>query len=57
MRIAAALQWYAERRISQEKAAEIAGQSRAEFIDELRYRKVAAIQVDQAELEAELADD
>jgi hypothetical protein len=25
MRIAAALQWYAERRISQEKAAEIAG--------------------------------
>ena len=55
MRIAAALQWYAERRISQEKAAEIAGQSRAEFIDELRYRKVAAIQVDQAELEAELA--
>jgi predicted HTH domain antitoxin len=57
MRIAAALQWYAERRISQENAAEIAGQSRAEFIDELRYRKVAAIQVDQAELEAELADD
>ena len=57
MRIAAALQWYAERRISQEKAAEIAGQSRTEFIDELRYRKVAAIQVGQAELEAELADD
>lgn len=55
--IAAAVQWYAERRISQEKAAEIAGQSRAEFIEELRYRKVPAIQVSADELAAELADD
>ena len=57
MRIAAAIQWYAERRVSQEKAAEIAGQSRIEFIDELRYRKVPAIQLNKTELDAELADD
>lgn len=57
MRIAAAVQWYAEQRISQEKAAEIAGQSRAEFIDELRHRKVPAIQISEAELDGELADD
>lgn len=57
MRIAAAVQWYAERRISQEKAAEIAGQSRAQFIEELRQRKVPAIQLDEDELDAELADD
>lgn len=57
MRIAAAVQWYSEQRISQEKAAEIAGQNRAQFIDELRRRKVPAIQITQAELDAELADD
>lgn len=57
MRIAAAVQWYSERRISQEKAAEIAGQSRAQFIDELRQRKVPAIQISEDELDAELAND
>lgn len=56
MRIAAAVQWYAEQRVSQEKAAEIAGQSRVEFIDELRRRRIPAIQVDLAELDAELSD-
>ena len=45
MRIAAAVQWYAERRISQKKASEIAGLSRAQFIDELRQRKVPAMQL------------
>jgi hypothetical protein len=35
MRIEAAAQWYSQQRISQEKGAEIAGISRAEFIDEL----------------------
>jgi predicted HTH domain antitoxin len=53
MRVAAAVQWYAEQRVSQEKAALIAGQSRVEFIDELRRRKVAAIQLDTSELDAE----
>lgn len=44
IRIAAAVQWYAEQVISQEKAAEIAGLSRTEFLDELRRRKVSAFQ-------------
>lgn len=56
MRVAAAVQWYAEQRMSQEKAAEIAGQSRAAFIDELRRRNVPAIQLDAAELDAELGN-
>ncbi len=56
MRIAAAVQWYAEQRVSQEKAAEIAGQSRVEFIDELRRRRVPAIQLDLTELDAEMSD-
>jgi predicted HTH domain antitoxin len=57
MRVAAAVQWYAEQRVSQEKAALIAGQSRVEFIDELRRRKVPAIQLDASELDAELGND
>ena len=44
MRIAAAVQWYAEQVISQEKAAEVAGLSRVEFLEELRRRKVSAFQ-------------
>ena len=48
MRIAAAVQWYGERRVSQGKAAEIA------FIDELRRRHVSAIQIDISELDAGL---
>ena len=54
MRIAAAVQWYGERRVSQGKAAEIAGISRVAFVDELRRRHVAAIQIDVTELDAEL---
>jgi predicted HTH domain antitoxin len=54
MRIASAVQWYAERRISQAKAAEAAGLSRVAFLDELRRRGVAAIQLDADELDTEL---
>jgi predicted HTH domain antitoxin len=54
MRIAAAVQWYCERRVSQGKAAEIAGISRSAFIEELRRRRVPAIQIDASELDAEL---
>jgi len=54
MRIAAAVQWYSERRVSQGKAAEIAGISRVAFVDELRRRHVSAIQIDAEELDAEL---
>lgn len=45
MRIEAATQWYARQQVSQEKAAEIAGLSRAAFIDELARRKIPVIQV------------
>lgn len=54
MRMASAVQWYAERRLSQGKAAEAAGVSRADFLLELQRRRVAAIQVDADELDAEL---
>lgn len=54
MRIAAAVQWYAQQQISQEKAAEIAGLSRAEFLDELFRRRVPASQVTLQELAKEL---
>jgi predicted HTH domain antitoxin len=56
MRLAAAVQWYSERRISQGKAAEIAGLSRAEFLEALRRRRVSALQLDTDELEGELND-
>lgn len=54
MRIASAVQWYGERRISQAKAAEVAGLSRCAFLNELHRRRVPAIQVDIDELDAEL---
>lgn len=57
MRIAAAVQWYAEPQISQEKAAEIAGLCRGEFLDELFRRRVPACQITLEELIAELEPD
>lgn len=54
MRIAAAIQWYHQTLISQGKAAEIAGLSRAEFLDALFHAKVPASQVDIKELKEEL---
>jgi Uncharacterised protein family (UPF0175) len=45
MRVAAALLWYSHGELSQSKAAEIAGTSRAEFIDELAHRRIAVLQV------------
>jgi len=44
VRIAAAVEWYAEGLVSQGKAAELAGLSRVEFLDELAKRKVPVIQ-------------
>jgi predicted HTH domain antitoxin len=55
MRLAAAIHWYSQTLVSQGKAAEIAGLSRAEFLDELHRRKVPAIQVTLDELQEELA--
>jgi predicted HTH domain antitoxin len=50
MKTAAVVQWYAEGRISQPKAAEILGISRAAFLDELYRRRVSASQVTIEEL-------
>lgn len=55
MRLAAAIHWYSQGWVSQGKAAEIAGVSRAELLEELHRRKVPAIQVTLEELEEELA--
>src|SRR5436305_9928942 len=45
IRIAAAIQWYQQELISQGKAAEIEGLSRADFLDALYRAKVPACQV------------
>jgi len=54
MRIAAAVPWYAQQQISQEKAAEIAGLSRVEFLNELFRRRVPVSQVMLQELVKEI---
>jgi predicted HTH domain antitoxin len=55
VRVAASVEWYAEGLVSQGKAAELAGLSRPEFLDELAKRKVPVIQMTVEELKAELA--
>ncbi|HVR99102.1 MAG TPA: UPF0175 family protein [Thermoanaerobaculia bacterium] len=54
MRLAASIHWYSQGMISQGKAAEIAGVSRSEFLDELFRRRVPAIQMTLEELREEL---
>jgi predicted HTH domain antitoxin len=54
MRVAAALLWYSKGEISQSKAAEVAGTSRAEFIDELAHRHIPVVQVTAGELSEEV---
>lgn len=54
MRIAAAIQWYAQGVVSQEKAAELAGLDRAEFLEELFRRRVPACQVTLEDLVEEI---
>lgn len=57
MRLAAAVKWYELERISQAKAAEIAGVSRAEFIAALARYQVTPFQYHSAEeLIREVAD-
>lgn len=53
-RLAVAIFWYDRGLISQGKGAEIAGLTRAEFIDELGRANVSAIQTSVEELRAEL---
>ncbi len=54
MRIAACVQWYAQGAVSQEKAAEIAGLNRAEFLEELFRRRIPAVQATFEELVEEM---
>jgi predicted HTH domain antitoxin len=54
VRLAAAIEWYREGRISQGKGAEIAGLSRIEFLDALYRAKVPACQVTVDELMEEV---
>jgi len=54
MRLAAAIHWYSQGMVSQGKAAEIAGVSRVEFLEELFRRKIPAVQVTLEELREEL---
>ncbi len=56
MRIAAAVKWYELGRLSQGKAAEVAGLSRSAFIEALSRFKVSPIQITEKELAGELAD-
>lgn len=55
MRLAAAIHWFSQGLLSQGKAAEIAGLSRAEFLEELFRRKIPAIQITLEELREEIA--
>ncbi len=54
MRLAAVIQWYHEGRLSQGMAAEIAGLTRADFLDALFRARVPACQVTVDELREEL---
>ena len=53
MRLAAAVKWYELQMVSQSKASELAGVSRAEFMDALRRYRVSPIQVTSEQLEEE----
>ncbi len=54
VRLAAAIRWYAQGLLSQGRAAEVAGLSRAAFIDALADSGVSVSQVTPAELTSEL---
>jgi predicted HTH domain antitoxin len=54
MRLAAAMFWYGRGMISQEKAAEIAGLNRAEFLKALARNEMDVFAVDFADLQQEV---
>ncbi|MGD0382415.1 MAG: UPF0175 family protein [Thermoguttaceae bacterium] len=54
MRLAAAMLWYSRGIISQEKAAEIAGLNRAEFLQALARNEMDVFHVDFDELKQEI---
>ena len=55
LRLAAAIHWYQTQRISQEKAAQIAGLDRTDFLLALAREQVDVFAVDFEDLERELA--
>jgi predicted HTH domain antitoxin len=57
MRLAAAVKWYETQQVSQSKAAEIAGISRAEFLSALERFEVTPFQLTSDELIREIGDD
>jgi predicted HTH domain antitoxin len=57
MRLAAAVKWYEIGKISQAKAAELAGVNRQEFIEALATFGVSALQITPQELTAEFERD
>jgi predicted HTH domain antitoxin len=57
MRLAAAVKWYELGELSQGKAAEIAGVTRAEFLAALSRFRVSAWQYTEEELREELSED
>ncbi|QEH31803.1 hypothetical protein OJF2_02680 [Aquisphaera giovannonii] len=54
LRLAAAIQWYSQGRISQGKGAELASLTRAGFLKALAAGRVDALQVTPKELDAEV---
>ncbi len=57
LRLAAAVKWYEVGRISQSKAAEVAGLSRAEFLTALSQFSVSPFQYNATEIKAETSDE
>lgn len=57
LRLAAAVKWYEVGRISQSKAAEVAGLSRAEFLTALSQFSVSPFQYNAAEIKTESSDE
>ncbi|MFZ5912284.1 MAG: UPF0175 family protein [Chloroflexota bacterium] len=54
MRLAAAVKWYEQKKVSQSKAAEIAGLSRAEFVTALNQFGVTPFQYGADEIVSEI---
>lgn len=57
MRLAAAVKWYEIGKVSQDKAAEIAGITRSEFLTALARFRIDFIQIEKEELEKELKEE
>ena len=55
-RLAAAIHWYQQGTLSQERAAQLAGMDRTDFLAELARRHIDVFQVDFDDLRREIAD-